>query len=119
VTPGPLRISGYALAGDDRTVARVDVSSDAGMTWRQAELEEQASPWTWRLWEAEVEVADETTEIVARAWDSAAAAQPESAAQLWNPKGYVNNAWARIRVNPDRSAARADRTTSPGRRDRA
>jgi sulfite oxidase len=119
VTPGPLRISGYALAGDDRTVARVDVSSDAGTTWRQAELGEQESPWTWRLWEAEVEVAHETTEIVARAWDSAAAAQPESAAQLWNPKGYVNNAWARIRVNPDRSAARADRTTSPGRRDRA
>ena len=119
VAPGPLRVSGYALAGDDRRIVRVDVSTDGGRTWCQADLAGQPSPWTWRLWEAEVDVAGGTTEIVARAWDSAAAAQPESAAHLWNPKGYVNNAWARVSVSPDRSAARGDRTTSPGRRDRA
>ncbi|WP_338601744.1 hypothetical protein [Saccharopolyspora sp. SCSIO 74807] len=34
----------------------------------------------------------------ARAWDTSAAVQPESAAQLWNPKGYVNNSWARARI---------------------
>ena len=33
-----------------------------------------------------------------RAWDSAAATQPESPAAVWNPKGYVNNAWGRITV---------------------
>ena len=119
VAPGPLRVSGYALAGDDRRIVRVDVSIDEGRTWRQADLRDQQSPWSWRLWEAEVDVAVGTTEIVVRAWDSAAAAQPESAAHLWNPKGYVNNAWARISVSPDRSAARGDRTTSPGRRDTA
>jgi len=119
VAPGPLGVSGYALAGDDRRIVRVDVSTDEGRTWRQADLRDQQSPWSWRLWEAEVDVAVGTTEIVARAWDSAAAAQPESAAHLWNPKGYVNNAWARVSVSPDRSAARGDRTTSPGRRDTA
>lgn len=36
--------------------------------------------------------------ITARAWDTSAAVQPESAAQLWNPKGYVNNSWARVRI---------------------
>ena len=70
-------------------------------------------------WETEVDVAAPTTEIVARAWDSAAAAQPESAAHLWNPKGYVNNAWARVTVSADRPAAGGARTTSPGRRGRA
>ncbi len=119
VAPGPLRVSGYALAGDDRRIVRVDVSTDGGRTWRQADLADQQSPWSWRLWEAEVDVAGATTEIVARAWDSAAAAQPESAAHLWNPKGYVNNAWARTSVSADRPAARGDRTTSPGRRDTA
>jgi len=119
VAPGPLGVSGYALAGDGRRIVRVDVSTDEGRTWRQADLRDQQSPWSWRLWEAEVDVAVGTTEIVARAWDSAAAAQPESAAHLWNPKGYVNNAWARVSVSPDRSAARGDRTTSPGRRDTA
>jgi sulfite oxidase len=33
-----------------------------------------------------------------RAWDTAAAVQPESPRDLWNPGGYVNNSWARLRV---------------------
>ena len=37
-------------------------------------------------------------DILARAWDSAAATQPEDPAHLWNPKGYVNNAWAKVSV---------------------
>lgn len=119
VARGPLRVSGYAFAGDDRRIVRVDVSTDGGRSWRQADLLAQPGPWTWRLWEAEMEIAAPTTEIVARAWDSAAAAQPESAVHLWNPKGYVNNAWARVSVSADRPAAGGARTTSPGRRGRA
>jgi sulfite oxidase len=38
-------------------------------------------------------------EIVVRAWDSAAALQPEHPASVWNPKGYVNNAWGRITLH--------------------
>jgi sulfite oxidase len=45
-----------------------------------------------------VSVAPGSAEIVARAWDSAAATQPEDPAQLWNPKGYANNSWARLRL---------------------
>ncbi len=48
-------------------------------------------------------------EITVRAWDSAANVQPESAAQVWNPKGYVNNAWARIRCTVAPAAASAAR----------
>ena len=112
VAAGPLPVSGYAFAGDDRRIVRVDVSTDGGRSWRQADLLDQQGPWTWRLWESEVNVAAPTTEIVARAWDSAAAAQPESAAHLWNPKGYVNNAWARVSVSVDRPAAGGARPTS-------
>jgi len=119
VAPGPLRVSGYAFAGDDRRIVRVDVSTDGGSSWRQTDLLDQRSAWTWRLWETEVDVSAGTTDIFARAWDSAAAAQPESAASLWNPKGYVNNAWARVSITADRPAAGAARTTSPGRRDTA
>lgn len=119
VAPGLLQVSGYAFAGDDRRIVRVDLSTDGGWSWRQADLLDQQSPWTWHLWETEVDVAAGTTEIVARAWDSAAAAQPESAAHLWNPKGYVNNAWARVSVSAARPAAGGARTPSPGRRGRA
>ena len=37
--------------------------------------------------------------ILARAWDSSAALQPADPASVWNPKGYVNNSWARLRLH--------------------
>jgi sulfite oxidase len=98
VAPGELEISGYAFAGDDRYVARVDVSGTGGRTWVQAELLDARSRWAWRRWRARIAVAPGTVEIAARAWDSAAGTQPEDPAQLWNPKGYANNSWARVRV---------------------
>ena len=36
IPAGPLTIHGWALAGDGRDIARVDVSLDRGHTWRQA-----------------------------------------------------------------------------------
>ena len=98
VAPGPLEVSGYAFAGDDRGIARVDVSADGGTSWVQADLGPSNGPWAWRLWQATVDVPTGPVELVARAWDTSAAAQPESPVHLWNPKGYVNNSWARIRV---------------------
>ena len=41
----------------------------------------------------------EAIEIVVRAWDSAAGTQPEDPAGSWNPKGYANNSWGRVRVH--------------------
>ena len=38
-------------------------------------------------------------EVVARAWDSTGALQPASAADVWNPKGYLNTSWARVHVD--------------------
>jgi sulfite oxidase len=96
VAAGEIEVSGYALTGDGRTVVRVDVSSDHGRHWRQAELLEYASVWSWRRWRTTMTVLPGEVEIVARAWDSAAATQPEDPAHLWNPKGYVNNSWARV-----------------------
>ncbi|MBW3592511.1 MAG: hypothetical protein KY396_02340, partial [Actinobacteria bacterium] len=39
-------------------------------------------------------------EVVVRAWDSAANTQPEDVASVWNPRGYMNNAWHRRRFAP-------------------
>jgi sulfite oxidase len=98
VPAGLLEIRGYAFAGGERHVARVDVSVDAGARWEQAELLEDLGPWAWRHWRAIVELPPGNHEIVVRAWDSSAATQPEDEAALWNPKGYVNNARPRVRV---------------------
>ncbi len=96
VPAGPVTVSGYALTGDDRRVVRVDVSTDGGRSWRQASLDTELGPWSWRRWRATLDLAPGPVEVTARAWDSAADVQPESEAQLWNPKGYANTAWARI-----------------------
>jgi sulfite oxidase len=99
VAAGALHISGYAFAGDDRRVTRVDVSLDDGRSWRQAELGPELSPWAWQRWNLSAEVQRGPLTITARAWDSTGACQPESAASLWNPKGYANNSWATVRVD--------------------
>ena len=97
VPAGRTDVRGYAFAGGERFVTRVDVSVDGG-PWTQAELLEDLGPWAWRHWHATVDLAPGDHEIAVRAWDSSAATQPESEAALWNPKGYVNNAQPRIRV---------------------
>lgn len=103
VPAGGLTVEGYALAGDDRVIARVDVSADGGGTWVQADLGEDLGPWSWRLWRTTIEVPRGRHELVARAWDSAAGVQPEQPSHLWNPKGYANNSWARIRISAEPS----------------
>ena len=98
VPAGPVEIRGYAFAGGERYVARVDVSVDGSASWSQADLLEDLGPWAWRHWRITVDLPPGEHEIVVRAWDSSAATQPEADASLWNPKGYVNNAQPRIHV---------------------
>jgi sulfite oxidase len=98
VPAGPVEVRGYAFAGGERHVGRVDVSLDGGASWSQAELLDDLGPWAWRHWRITVELSPGDHEILVRAWDSSAATQPEEEASLWNPKGYVNNARPRVRV---------------------
>ncbi len=98
VAAGPVEVRGYAFAGGERYVARVDVSIDGGASWSQAELLEDLGRWAWRQWRITFDLAPGEHEILVRAWDSSAATQPEENATLWNPKGYVNNARPRVRV---------------------
>jgi sulfite oxidase len=95
---GPLGVTGYAFAGGRREVERVDVSLDRGRTCVQDELGEDLCEWAWRLWHVQLELDPGEHEITVRAWDSAAGTQPEDPAGSWNPKGYANNAWGRVRV---------------------
>ena len=98
VPAGEVEVRGYAFAGGERHVARVDVSTDGGAHWVQAELLDDLGRWAWRHWRAVLDLAPGEHEVLVRAWDSSAATQPEDEAALWNPKGYVNNARPRIRV---------------------
>jgi sulfite oxidase len=103
IAAGEVEVRGYAFAGGERHVARVDVSLDQGATWAQAELLDDLGRWAWRHWRITLQLEPGEHEIIARAWDSSAATQPEDEAALWNPKGYVNNARPHIRVRAVRT----------------
>lgn len=98
IAAGPVEISGYAYAADPG-VARVEVSADAGRTWRPAELaRRQDTRWSWTFWTATARLDRGAHELVVRAWDAAGQTQPASPAEVWNFKGYLCNAWHRVCV---------------------
>jgi DMSO/TMAO reductase YedYZ molybdopterin-dependent catalytic subunit/glyoxylase-like metal-dependent hydrolase (beta-lactamase superfamily II)/rhodanese-related sulfurtransferase len=98
VVRGPRVLArGYAITGGTREIERVEVSLDRGATFLTATLLNGSQAGAWRLWQAELELGPGPYELAARAWDSAASTQPESAEGIWNLKGYINNAWHRVR----------------------
>jgi sulfite oxidase len=93
---GRTTIRGYALGGAE--IARVAVSVDGGKTWQDAALGASTSPWAWRLWELDADLRAGDHDLAVRAYDTAGRTQPEDLRQVWNIKGYVNNAVHRIRI---------------------
>jgi len=93
---GPVAIRGFAWAGE-QAIERVEVSTDGGSRWRDAELSSPKLPFAWRLWRLEWRpAAPGYHTILSRATDSAGRVQPFVAA--WNPSGYLWNAVDRVGV---------------------
>ncbi|HKY53641.1 MAG TPA: molybdopterin-dependent oxidoreductase [Anaerolineales bacterium] len=97
VQRGLVAVQGYSMAGG-REIARVDVSCDGGHTWVQAELFNDGSCWAWTLWKASFELSPGKYQLVVRAMDASANTQPQDVSQVWNFKGYMNNAWHRVNI---------------------
>ncbi|XP_034207328.1 sulfite oxidase isoform X3 [Prunus dulcis] len=108
IKPGKVKITGYAASGGGRGIERVDVSVDGGKTWIEASryqrtgipyISEHTSSekWAWVLFEATADV-QQSTEIVAKAVDSAANVQPEKVEDIWNLRGILNTSWHRVQV---------------------
>ncbi|HXX93834.1 MAG TPA: molybdopterin-dependent oxidoreductase, partial [Planctomycetota bacterium] len=95
VPAGKLKVRGYALSPEP--LERVEVSADGGSTWVKASFEGRETPWTWRLWQAELEVAPGPRVLAVRAADVKGAVQPEKGP--WNFKGYLYTGWHRVSVN--------------------
>jgi sulfite oxidase len=96
---GLIVIRGYAIA-TVRRIVRVDVSADEGRSWRQAELQTDASsPWAWTLWQTEIDLPPGNHVLAVRAWDEAGQTQPSRPDETWNYKGYLCTAWHRVPVS--------------------
>jgi DMSO/TMAO reductase YedYZ molybdopterin-dependent catalytic subunit len=100
VLPGGTHsVFGFAWSGHG-TIARVDISTDAGRTWTEARLTPGQGQWAWTRWELEwTPTTTGATRIASRATDSAGNVQPEEA--VWNKFGYEMNAIATREVVVD------------------
>lgn len=96
IKPGSNTIKGIAWTGGNRTVSKVQVSTDNGTNWSDAQLTTpEHGPFTWTFWEFAWNVNQPGHySILARAQDSLGNMQPKHAA--WNAKGYSNNSIHKI-----------------------
>ena len=68
-------IAGLAFAGE-RGISRVEVSTDGGVAWKDADLKSALSPYTWRLWRFPWTPTEPGKfQVLVRAWDGDGRAQ--------------------------------------------
>jgi len=93
---GTVSVRGFAWAGEN-AIERVEVSTDGGSRWRDAQLPSPKLPFAWRLWRFDWRpAAPGYYTILSRATDSAGRVQPFVPA--WNPSVYLWNGIDRIGV---------------------
>ncbi|RJX42069.1 molybdopterin-binding oxidoreductase [Halonotius aquaticus] len=92
---GAIELAGHAYAGT-RGIERVEVSTDGGSTWEDAELSEPLpGDDVWRQWRHEFDP-DGSHEVVVRAVDGEGTVQPEERSDSY-PSGATG--WVRQTVN--------------------
>jgi DMSO/TMAO reductase YedYZ molybdopterin-dependent catalytic subunit len=92
---GPCELVGRAWSGWP-PIVRVEVSTDGGASWADAELDADAPEFAWRGWRYTWSAEPGEHELRCRATDAAGNAQPDE--REWNTGGYCNNAPQRVRV---------------------
>ncbi|MDT7842178.1 sulfite oxidase [Streptomyces justiciae] len=96
VRPGPVPLEGRAWSGR-APVTRVEVSTDAGQTWQEAELEPDGGHrWAWRHWRSTWTATPGEHTLTARATDADGHTQPLD--QPWNRGGFAVNLVQRVPV---------------------
>ncbi|MEO7054098.1 MAG: molybdopterin-dependent oxidoreductase [Rhizomicrobium sp.] len=89
-------LRGLAMGGDCG-VAKVEVSSDGGQTWRDAKLGKDEGPYSFRQWTAQVPTGAPGEALLAvRCTNTKGEVQPD--APNWNPSGFMRNAVERLPV---------------------
>ena len=88
---GRVRVLGVAFAGESGVQA-VEVSTDGGSTWNEAELYgPDLGPAAWRRFEYAFDAEPGEYVIASRATDAAGGTQPEE--RVENERGYAHNGW--------------------------
>lgn len=96
VRAGRVSVHGAAWAGEAEVV-KVEVSTDAGASWKTATLGRDHARFSWRLWSYEWNAMNGDHTILARGTDNQGRTQP--AAGVWNPSGYLYNAVDQVTIH--------------------
>ena len=99
-------IEGYAFSGGGRKIIRVDISTDDGRTWNQAEINVDpvnngVREWSWKRWRytvPEKKIIGAT--VVVKAIDNSYNGQPEFHEPTYNLRGNLTAAWHRVKYDP-------------------
>jgi DMSO/TMAO reductase YedYZ molybdopterin-dependent catalytic subunit len=98
---GPMVIRGFAWAGEN-AIERVEVSTDGGARWQDAQLSAQKLPFAWRLFTLDWTPSEPGYyTIMSRATDTAGRVQP--IVPPWNPSGYLWNGIDRVGVTVEKA----------------
>jgi DMSO/TMAO reductase YedYZ molybdopterin-dependent catalytic subunit len=92
---GVQQISGFAWSGY-AAIATVEVSTDDGETWQEAEIVEEAGPTSWVRYVYEWDAPAGEAVLASRAVDQRGLTQPLT--DDWNAKGYLQNGVQRVPV---------------------
>ncbi len=98
VAAGPAVIRGWAIGTEACAITAVEYSIDGGAQWHSATLDAVRDRWTWTRWQATVDLPEGRHTLMVRAFDESGATQPGELRDVWNVKGYLNNAWHRVSV---------------------
>ena len=94
---GTCTIEGMAVSGMGHEITRVEVSTDSGLTWRDAELTSEFVPNVWKHWKIVWQIPSLGRHyLLARTYDDTGTAQGEEDGYGW--RGFV----IPVNVGPDR-----------------
>ena len=90
-------VKGYALPyGDQGPVTKVEVSTDDGKSWIEAEITKGGGKWSWALWQATVKLEKgKGRRILSRAIDKGGNTQDPN--PQWNFRGCIYNGYGESR----------------------
>jgi DMSO/TMAO reductase YedYZ molybdopterin-dependent catalytic subunit len=80
-------VQGVAWDGGNG-IAKVEVSSDEGKTWKVAKLDKDLGKYSWRRWRFDLKPAAGKTKLMVRATSNSGETQTDA---QWNRSGYARN----------------------------
>jgi sulfite oxidase len=88
---GTVEVTGVAFNDGMVPITSVEVSTDDGKTWHNADIKPAESPWAWHHWSVKGRLVSGKNVLMSRATDALGRTQPLNGLTLWNPRGYEWN----------------------------